>query len=298
MDTTVQDKTLQEWLLELESRNLSKATRAAYGGAVRRALPQLPPPSLVTPRELRTFLLYLRERGAAPETLALNVKALRSYLRFCNVNASVLPLVAKRKHVLPRALTVEQCMSLIRYEERKPDWLGARNAFLWALMWGTGLRISEALSLKFKHFGRETLIIKGKGGKERMVPVIPQVWEECEAYFAAMPVGDLTDDDAMLQTESHTPLLPRDAQRAFAVAAAELKLPEDATPHSLRHSFATHLLNRGATLRDVQELLGHSSISTTAIYAHVAVDNMLMQYESAHPRKIISTIHAPMEPAE
>lgn len=259
------------------------------------ALGMLPPIETLTQADIRAFIRR-QHVEVSREVLQQRLAALKSLLRYAKasgVSADQVEMphfkAAKRK--LPRALSVEQCFALIDAEKARNDWIGLRNAALWTLMWGTGMRVSEALALTIRDAGekRETLVVKGKGSKERMVPVVGAVWTAIDNYLTALAdqpdaLALLDDDKPLFVSETFKPLDQRDAQRAFASISGKIGLPEAATPHSLRHSFATHMLNRGANLRDVQELLGHESLSTTAIYATIANDKLVEEYESHHPR--------------
>jgi integrase/recombinase XerC len=154
------------------------------------------------------------------------------------------------------------------------------------LLYGCGLRISEALALTLRTApldGRDVMHITGKGGKERMVPALPIVSEAIERYTRLCPYA-LEPDGPLFLGARGGPLSPRLIQLAMEKMRGELGLPDTATPHALRHSFATHLLSSGADLRQIQELLGHASLSTTQIYTEVDRERLLSVYDSAHPR--------------
>ena len=163
----------------------------------------------------------------------------------------------------------------------------ARDAAVLALLYGSGLRISEALGLKRKDVpapGKgDAITVTGKGNKQRMVPVLPQVLELIADYVALCPY-DLPADGPLFVGARGGPLSPRIVQLAMARLRGALGLPETATPHALRHSFATHLLARGGDLRAIQELLGHASLSTTQIYTAIDAERLMDVYRSAHPR--------------
>jgi integrase/recombinase XerC len=169
-------------------------------------------------------------------------------------------------------------------EDREP-WILARDAAVFALLYGSGLRISEALGLKRNDMRDDidTISVKGKGSKLRMVPVLPQVTNAIAEYIAVCPY-DLPAEGPLFVGARGGALSPRIVQLAMARMRGALGLPETATPHALRHSFATHLLARGGDLRAVQELLGHASLSTTQIYTAVDTQRLLEAYRSAHPR--------------
>jgi len=175
----------------------------------------------------------------------------------------------------------------LRAGEERPGWVLARDAAVFALLYGCGLRIAEALALKRSEVPAsgaiETIRVRGKGGKLRMVPVLPQVVRAIEEYIALYP-HNLAAEGPLFVGVRGGPLSPRIVQLAMARMRGILGLPESATPHALRHSFATHLLARGGDLRAVQELLGHASLSTTQIYTAVDTQHLLEAYRSAHPR--------------
>ena len=165
-------------------------------------------------------------------------------------------------------------------------WIRARNAAIFALLYGAGLRLSEALGIRRDDAPRQghlALRVIGKGGKERVVPILPRVAEAVEDYLRQSPYGGRPDGPLFLGARGG-PLNPRIVQRAMEGLRSALGLPDTATPHALRHSFATHLLSSGGDLRTIQELLGHASLSTTQIYTAVDTDRLIAAYEKAHPR--------------
>jgi integrase/recombinase XerC len=163
-------------------------------------------------------------------------------------------------------------------------WIHARDAAVLGLLYGAGLRISEALGLKRGDIGAtDAVTVTGKGRKQRMVPVLPQVQKLIADYVVLCPY-DLPPDGPLFVGAKGGPLSPRVVQLAMARLRGALGLPETATPHALRHSFATHLLARGGDLRSIQELLGHASLSTTQIYTQVDAERLIEAYRNAHPR--------------
>ena len=173
----------------------------------------------------------------------------------------------------------------MREGDAQDPWIVARDAAVLALLYGSGLRISEALGLRRKHCSGtfDSLTVVGKGGKSRMVPVLPQVATAITDYIALCPFR-LGPDGPLFVGAKGGPLAARIIQLAMARLRGALGLPDTATPHALRHSFATHLLARGGDLRAIQELLGHASLSTTQIYTAVDAERLLEVYNSAHPR--------------
>ena len=198
------------------------------------------------------------------------------------------PKIAK---TLPKPLAISAAKRLadadLRSGEERGPWILARDAAVLALLYGSGLRISEALGLQRKAVpapGKgDALTVTGKGNKQRMVPVLPQVLGLIADYVKLCPY-DLPADGALFVGARGGPLSPRVVQLAMARLRGALGLPETATPHALRHSFATHLLARGGDLRAIQELLGHASLSTTQIYTAVDTERLMDVYRSAHPR--------------
>ena len=186
---------------------------------------------------------------------------------------------------LPRPLTPDAARAVIDMTaEAETPWIGARDAAVVTLLYGLGLRISEALGLQRKDAPLPaTLRITGKGGKERIVPVLPVAAAAVERYLALCPF-ELHPDDALFRGKRGGALSPRLMQKAMETVRHRLGLPASATPHALRHSFATHLLASGGDLRAIQELLGHASLSTTQAYTAVDSAQLMEVYARAHPR--------------
>jgi len=191
---------------------------------------------------------------------------------------------------VPKPLTALKATALVDSADiashDAPEWILARDTAVLALLYGSGLRISEALSLKRRDApikGRDMLRVTGKGNKTRVVPVLPIVREAVERYLSLCPLK-VGSDDPLFMGARGKQLRPRIIQLRIARARAALGLPETATPHALRHSFATHLLGAGADLRAIQELLGHASLSTTQGYTEVDRAHLLKTYDKAHPR--------------
>ncbi|MEK4035255.1 tyrosine recombinase XerC [Methylocystis sp. IM3] len=247
------------------------------------------------PADLRAFLARRRGEGLASRSLLRALAAIRNFLRFLEkkglAKTDLFGAVRspKKPHSLPKALTVADARDLIdpdrRAGEAREPWVLARDAAVLALLYGAGLRISEALSISHGDApigARDRVTILGKGGKSRTVPVIEPVRRSIEAYLAACPY-DLSGGPLFVGAKGG-PLSPRIVQLAMQRLRGGLGLPDSATPHALRHSFATHLLGRGGDLRAIQELLGHASLSTTQIYTAVDRKRLLDAYQSAHPR--------------
>ncbi|HEY8126950.1 MAG TPA: tyrosine recombinase XerC [Methylocystis sp.] len=247
------------------------------------------------PGDLRAYLAKRRRDGLESRSLLRALAAVRNFLRFIEkkglARTDVFGAVRapKRPHSLPKALTVPDARDIVDPEQRageaRAPWVIARDAAVLALLYGAGLRISEALSIGSAAAPvgpADRVTILGKGGKSRTVPVIAPVRAAIEAYLALCPY-DLTGGPLFVGARGG-PLSPRIIQLAVQRLRGALGLPESATPHALRHSFATHLLGRGGDLRTIQELLGHASLSTTQIYTAVDKTRLLDAYRSAHPR--------------
>ena len=247
------------------------------------------------PSDLRAFLARRRNEGLESRSLLRALAATRSFMRHLekkglgrtDVFAAVRP--PKRPHHLPKALGVEDAKELIdpqtRAGETREPWIIARDCAVLGLLYGAGLRISEALSLTRADAPIGTtdrVSVLGKGGKTRVVPVIEPVRRLIEDYLALCPY-DLSGGLLFLGARGG-PLSPRIIQLAVERMRGALGLPAGATPHALRHSFATHLLGRGGDLRTIQELLGHASLSTTQIYTAVDRARLFDAYRLAHPR--------------
>jgi len=246
------------------------------------------------PRDLRA---YLAHRRAAPDALSDRsisraLAAIRSFYRWLDRRKAIanprLALVRgpKLKASLPRPVSEKAASALISEAENAAatPWIGARDAALITLLYAAGLRISEALALSGADRPLpETLRIVGKGGKERIVPVLAAARDAVERYATLCPYA-LTNDAPLFRGARGGSLSPRIAQELMAHLRARLGLPPSATPHALRHAFATHLLAAGGDLRAIQELLGHESLSTTQRYAAVEAEKILAAYRAAHPR--------------
>jgi integrase/recombinase XerC len=296
------------WLAHLESeRHLSPLTLEAYtrdaaaflsfltehlGGA-----PSLKDLSNLAPADVRAYLASRRATGIESRTLVRMLAAARSFARFLEregkgkvaaLAAVRAPRIAKS---LPKPLSIAAAKqvsdsSFRAGEERAPCVL-ARDAAVLALLYGSGLRISEALSLTRAEIPApnkgDSLTVTGKGKKTRMVPVLPQVFALIHDYIKLCPFN-LAANEPVFRGEKGGPLSPRIVQLAMERLRGALGLADSATPHALRHSFATHLLSRGGDLRAIQELLGHASLATTQIYTAVDSAHLMKAYKAAHPR--------------
>ncbi len=242
----------------------------------------------------RSFMASRRQSGASNRTLARTMSALRTFFRWLENdevvrNRAILAVsLPKVGHSVPKPLTVEKARAVVEGGMSADlDWVMARDIAVLLLLYGSGLRISEALGIKTKDAPtpeRDVLRIIGKGGKERAVPVLPVTVAAIDRYRKLVPYTLEREGPLFLGAKGGT-LSPRLIQLAMARMREELSLPDTATPHALRHSFATHLLSTGADLRQIQELLGHASLSTTQVYTEVDRDRLLQVYDAAHPRK-------------
>jgi integrase/recombinase XerC len=246
----------------------------------------------LTVSDLRAFMAHERARGTSARSLARRLSAVRGFLGWLGEREGFDATVAlsargpRARPRLPRPLAPEAARDVIDAVELEPDepWVAARDAAVVTLLYGLGLRISEALSLTGAQADLPaTLRITGKGGKERLVPVLPAAREAVRAYARLCP-HPITRNEPLFRGVRGGPLSPRLVQRAMERARLRLGLPATATPHALRHSFATHLLAAGGDLRAIQELLGHASLSTTQGYTAIDASRLLEVYDKAHPR--------------
>jgi integrase/recombinase XerC len=295
------------WLRRLAGeRRVSPLTLDAYGRDLRQFLKFLndrfdAPVALGTlgglkPGDLRAFMARRRDDGVCSRSLLRQLAGLRSFARYLGreklATVGVFDKVRtpKAPRVLPRALPATKARDLASGEsgegETRPAWIVARDAAVLTLLYGAGLRISEALSISRAQApigDVDSLTIKGKGGKTRAVPVILPAREAVETYLELCPFV-IAPDSALFVGARGGPLSPRIIQLTVERLRSALDLPDSATPHALRHSFATHLLGRGGDLRSIQELLGHASLSTTQIYTSIDKTRLLDAYRAAHPR--------------
>ncbi|MEZ5784178.1 MAG: tyrosine recombinase XerC [Rhizobiaceae bacterium] len=246
------------------------------------------------PADLRAFLAQRRGGGAGARTLGRGLAGIRSFLRFlerrgmANAAGAIALRAPKQPKSLPKPLSAADAKRIVSTDEQLVDepWIAARDAAVLTLLYGSGLRISEALGLKGGDLASGSdgvLRVTGKGGKTRLVPVLPVVLKAVAEYRKLCPYH-LDAEAALFRGAKGGALNPAIVQRAMRRMRSALNLPDTATPHALRHSFATHLLGRGGDLRTIQELLGHASLSTTQIYTGVDTARLLEIYQAAHPR--------------
>ncbi|WP_426612675.1 tyrosine recombinase XerC [Bradyrhizobium sp. McL0616] len=300
---------MTRWLSHLGSeRRLSPKTLEAYGRDLRQCLDFLSNHwgervtlkrfAALEATDIRAFMAMRRADDIAGRSLMRALAGLRSFGRFLEregkgkvgaLSAIRAPKVAK---TLPKPIQMAAAKRLADADERagedRETWILVRDAAVMALLYGSGLRISEALGLKRREVPRagegDVLIVTGKGNKTRMVPVLQNVLALIDEYVATCPYA-LPPEGPIFLGARGGPLSPRIIQLAMERLRGALGLPDSATPHALRHSFATHLLSRGGDLRAIQELLGHSSLSTTQIYTGIDSERLLEVYASAHPRR-------------
>jgi len=295
------------WMAWLEGeRRASAHTVAAYGRDLAGFLDFLTghlgePPALATfarliPADFRAYLAY-RAARVERSSIARGLSVVRGFIRFLErrgLGASPALLVLrapKLPHSVPKPLSVADAAEMIdapaTMMTSRPTtsvWQATRDVAVLTLLYGCGLRISEALGLKRSEAPqRDIITITGKGQKQRVVPVLPAVRQAIADYLAACPYA-LAADGPLFVGARGGPLSPRLVQRRMETLRGALGLPETATPHALRHSFATHLLGGGGDLRAIQELLGHASLSTTQRYTSVETERLLAVYAAAHPR--------------
>jgi integrase/recombinase XerC len=293
-----------DWLSHLNyERNRSPETLEAYERDLNQFLAFLKhhmgyPPCLADLQRLdikvfRAFMAARRRSNVTSRSLSRSLSALRTFFRWLEStgtfhNRTVMRVtMPKIPHSVPKPLTVEKAAAVVADGMAcQLDWVAARDTAVLLLLYGCGLRISEALSLNAKDApirGRDVMRITGKGEKERVVPVLPVTQAAIERYMSLCPYP-LEPDGPLFRGAKGGPLSPRLIQLAMARLRDDLDLAPTATPHALRHSFATHLLSAGADLRQIQELLGHASLSTTQVYTEVDRDHLLKIYDAAHPR--------------
>jgi len=291
----------RQWLDSLaHERRSSPHTLRAYGDDLARFLSFLNEHvgaeidtaalTALSPADIRAFVTVRRSQGLGGRGVQRALAAIRSFFRYL-AREEILDNPAPRSlrsprtpRTLPRPLSVRDAARVLESAgERKVKWLAARDVALLTLLYGVGLRISEALGLKRGDAPlADSLSIIGKGNKERVVPVLPVVRAAVDAYVKICPFLSPPNVPLFL-SRSGKPMSAREAQALMQGLRSALGLPERATPHALRHSFATHLLAGGGDLRSVQELLGHASLSTTQTYTQVETSKLMAIYKKAHP---------------
>lgn len=292
---------LNRWLAALSAlRGASPQTVTAYRRELQRFFAFLalhwggaPAPAALsglTAQDMRAFLADLRAGGLSARSAARSLSAVKAFFRWLAEAEGIAPTAVatargpRVKRGLPRPVPARDATEMIAASGDGEGWIAARDRAVLMLLYGAGLRISEALSLPaaVDPMGR-TLIVRGKGGKERAVPILPAIRDAVATYRAAYP-APLPPEGPLFRGARGGALSPRVVQRSVEGLRAALGLPPTATPHALRHAFATHLLQAGGDLRAIQELLGHASLSTTQSYTGVDGKSLLAAYRAAHPR--------------
>lgn len=244
------------------------------------------------PSDLRAWMAHERGRGVSARSLARSLSAVKNFTAWLSdrqgkdATAILSARSPKFRRKLPRPLSVEGAAQMIETvgEQAREDWIAARDTAVVTLLYGCGLRISEALGLTgAAHPLPDVLRITGKGDKTRLVPVLPAA-RDAVAHYAKLCPFDLTATAPLFRGARGGALNPRLIALVMEKARMQLGLPATATPHAMRHSFATHLLAAGGDLRSIQELLGHASLSTTQAYTAVDAARLMEVYEKAHPR--------------
>jgi integrase/recombinase XerC len=290
---------LEAWGNHLaQGRRRSPHTVRAYVATAARLLDEVgeadwPTLARLDSPALRSHLARRRASGIGNASAARELSALKSFIQFAQSQAGLFNHAPPRmrgpriKKGLPRPVTPDEAVGLAAMvaDDAAEPWIGARDRAVLLLLYGAGMRIAEALSLTGGHLPLgEVLTVTGKGGKQRVVPLLPIVREGVTDYLAKCP-WPITRDAPLFCGAKGGGLAAGMVQKAVARARIVLGLPATATPHALRHSFATHLLSAGADLRSLQELLGHASLGSTQIYTKVDAAILLDVYRNAHPRE-------------
>lgn len=300
-DATTQ-RLITAWLHELGAmRRLAPKTREAYARDLGQFVAFLSehtggpvtPKTLeaLRPADIRAFMAARRSAGAGSRTLARTLSALKGFFghleRTGTLTNDALNTVQPPRtgDALPKALTVDEARAAIAAAGEMADtpWIAARDMAVLAVCYGSGLRIAEALALTRADLEGTSMRVTGKGGRTRLVPLIAPVRGHIETYLDLCPFG-LEPEDPIFRGARGGVLSARIVQLRIQQVRGALGLPPSATPHALRHSFATHLLGKGGDLRAIQELLGHASLSTTQVYTRIDTEQLLDAYRNAHPR--------------
>ena len=290
---------LAAWHLYLsDGRRRSPHTVRAYGAAAARLLDELGDSdwgllARIEAPVLRRQLALRRAEGLSNASAARELSALKQFVSFARARAGMTDPAPPRmrgprvKKGIPRPVTPDDAVNLAAtvHEDAAEEWIGARDRAVLLLLYGAGMRIAEALALTGAALPLgETIVVTGKGNKQRVVPLLPLVRDAVTDYLGKSP-WPTGKADPLFRGAKGGPLSQGMVQKAMARARIALGLPASATPHALRHSFATHLLGAGADLRSLQELLGHASLGSTQIYTKVDAATLLDVYRNAHPRE-------------
>ena len=253
-------------------------------------LPDISALQSIDVRTFRAFLSRQNQRHLSKSSLARELSSLKSFFHWLNhnhlIDNTAITIISspKKDKILPKALDVDQTLNLLdaAADFAKDKWQGLRDVAILTILYGCGLRISEALSLNIGDINHNDFLkIRGKGNKERLVPILPIVKDKIAAYLEACPYNQQPGDALFLGARGER-ISPRIVQRTLEKIRSYLGLPDTLTPHALRHSFATHLLAQGTDLRSIQELLGHASLSTTQRYTNVEIEHLKEEYNKAH----------------
>ena len=290
---------LEAWHVHLsDGRRRSPHTLRAYGATAARLIEALDLAdwnqlARIDAAALRGQLARRRAEGLSNASAARELSALKQFIGFARAQAGMPDPAPPRmrgprvKKGLPRPVTPDEAVNLAAtvHDDAAEEWIGARDRAVLLLLYGAGLRIAEALALTGAALPLgETIVVTGKGNKQRVVPLLPLVREAVTDYLGQSP-WPAGKSDPLFRGAKGGPLSQGMVQKAMARARTALGLPPSATPHALRHSFATHLLGAGADLRSLQELLGHASLGSTQIYTKVDAATLLDVYRNAHPRE-------------
>ena len=249
--------------------------------------------SNISAHTIRLWILSLRNRSVKASSLSRKISSLKNFFHWLEnshniFNSAISKLDSPKKDSkLPRPIAVNDIKNLFSAFENKKEkrWIISRNQAIFLLLYTCGLRISEAIDMKTNELPLNTsVLVKGKGKKERMVPILNIANQAIENYTKQCPYPISNSEYVFLGIRGNR-MLPRSFQKAMERARNSIGLPSSTTPHSLRHSYATHLLNAGTDLRSIQKLLGHSSLSSTQIYTQIEQKRLLQVYKSTHPRE-------------
>ena len=282
----------QKWLKD--ERRYSKNTLDAYARDLKTFVDFLENPSLkdisgANLRDFRGYLSHLSSLNLEKSSIARHLSVVKNFYKWMDrkdiASNSVISVVGSPRlpKILPKAMDVTEAFTLIdeAIVSHKDPWQGYRDAAIFTLLYGCGLRISEALSLNVGDFSNKDFVrVKGKGNKERIVPIFDVILEKIDRYMKACPYA-LEQRGPLFFGARGERLLPRIVQRNMVKIRNLIGLPDTVTPHALRHSFATHLLSQGVDLRSIQELLGHSFLSTTQRYTEVSIEKLKDEYNKA-----------------
>jgi len=252
--------------------------------------------SNISSKTIRLWILSLRNKSVNASSLSRKISSLKNFFHWLEsshniFNSAISKLDSPKKDkILPRPITINDIKKLFSAFENKKEkqWIVCRNQAIFLLLYTCGLRISEAIDLKTNALPLNTsVLVKGKGKKERMVPILTITNQAIENYKKQCPYHISSSEYVFLGIRGKR-ISPRAFQKALENARNKIGLPSSTTPHSLRHSYATHLLNAGTDLRSIQKLLGHSALSSTQIYTQIEQKRLLQVYKSSHPRERVN----------